>query len=86
MDLFGPVDQHQALHGAANQLLPPLPGLIRRHFAGLCEQLWQVERDDAGARFEGVRVARVGYLAGEHTYCPKCDEELIARKQLAAQL
>jgi ribonucleoside-triphosphate reductase len=27
-----------------------------------------------------------GYLAGEHTYCPKCDEELIARKQLAAQL
>jgi anaerobic ribonucleoside-triphosphate reductase len=26
-----------------------------------------------------------GYLAGEHTYCPKCDAELIARKQLARQ-
>jgi len=22
-----------------------------------------------------------GYLAGEHPYCPKCDEDLIARKQ-----
>jgi ribonucleoside-triphosphate reductase len=26
-----------------------------------------------------------GYLAGEHTYCPKCDAEQIARKQLSAQ-
>jgi ribonucleoside-triphosphate reductase len=26
-----------------------------------------------------------GYLNGEHAYCPKCDAELIARKQLAAQ-
>jgi ribonucleoside-triphosphate reductase len=24
-----------------------------------------------------------GYLAGEHAFCPKCDAELIARKQLA---
>jgi ribonucleoside-triphosphate reductase (formate) len=22
-----------------------------------------------------------GYLAGEHAFCPKCDEELIARKR-----
>jgi len=26
-----------------------------------------------------------GYLNGEHTYCPKCDAEVIAQKQLAAQ-
>ncbi len=26
-----------------------------------------------------------GYLNGEHTYCPKCDAEQIARKQLVAQ-
>jgi len=26
-----------------------------------------------------------GYLDGEHTYCPKCDAEVIAQKQLAAQ-
>jgi ribonucleoside-triphosphate reductase len=26
-----------------------------------------------------------GYLSGEHTYCPKCDAEQIARKQLSAQ-
>jgi ribonucleoside-triphosphate reductase len=26
-----------------------------------------------------------GYLAGEHTYCPKCDAEQIAHKQFAAQ-
>ncbi len=25
-----------------------------------------------------------GYLAGEHPFCPKCDEELVARKQAAA--
>jgi len=25
-----------------------------------------------------------GYLDGEHSYCPKCDAEVIARKQLAA--
>ena len=24
-----------------------------------------------------------GYLAGEHPYCPKCDEEIIARKKEA---
>jgi ribonucleoside-triphosphate reductase (formate) len=23
-----------------------------------------------------------GYLAGEHEYCPKCDEVLLAKKQL----
>jgi len=28
---------------------------------------------------------RHGYLNGEHSYCPKCDAELIARKQLAAK-
>ncbi len=27
---------------------------------------------------------RHGYLAGEHEFCPKCDEEAIARKQAAA--
>ncbi len=26
-----------------------------------------------------------GYLAGEHEFCPKCDQELIAKKQAAAQ-
>jgi len=26
-----------------------------------------------------------GYLEGEHAFCPKCDADLIARKQLAAQ-
>jgi ribonucleoside-triphosphate reductase len=26
-----------------------------------------------------------GYLDGEHTYCPKCDTEALARKELAAQ-
>ena len=26
-----------------------------------------------------------GYLSGEHKFCPKCDEELIARKQRQAQ-
>jgi anaerobic ribonucleoside-triphosphate reductase len=26
-----------------------------------------------------------GYLSGEHTFCPKCDAELLARKQQAAQ-
>jgi anaerobic ribonucleoside-triphosphate reductase len=26
-----------------------------------------------------------GYLAGEHEFCPKCDEELLARKRRAAQ-
>ena len=24
-----------------------------------------------------------GYIAGEHTFCPKCDEELIAKKLAA---
>jgi ribonucleoside-triphosphate reductase (formate) len=26
-----------------------------------------------------------GYIAGEHAFCPKCDEELIAKKLAAAQ-
>jgi ribonucleoside-triphosphate reductase len=26
-----------------------------------------------------------GYLSGEHAFCPKCDAELLARKQLAPQ-
>ena len=26
-----------------------------------------------------------GYLAGEHKFCPKCDEELLARKRGAGQ-
>jgi ribonucleoside-triphosphate reductase len=26
-----------------------------------------------------------GYLSGEHTFCPKCDAELLTRKQQAAQ-
>jgi ribonucleoside-triphosphate reductase len=25
-----------------------------------------------------------GYLAGEHEFCPKCDEEALARKQAVA--
>ena len=25
-----------------------------------------------------------GYLAGEHEYCPKCDEEFLQRQQLQA--
>ena len=25
-----------------------------------------------------------GYLAGEHEFCPKCDEELVERKRRAA--
>jgi len=25
-----------------------------------------------------------GYIAGEHQYCPKCDEELVAKKRAAA--
>jgi ribonucleoside-triphosphate reductase len=25
-----------------------------------------------------------GYLEGEHKYCPRCDEDLIARKRRAA--
>jgi ribonucleoside-triphosphate reductase len=27
-----------------------------------------------------------GYLEGEHKFCPKCDEELIARKIRAGEL
>jgi len=27
-----------------------------------------------------------GYLAGEHEFCPVCDEELIARKRVSASL
>jgi ribonucleoside-triphosphate reductase len=26
---------------------------------------------------------RHGYLSGEHEYCPRCDEELLARKRQA---
>ncbi len=27
-----------------------------------------------------------GYLAGEHTFCPRCDEERLARKRAAARV
>ena len=27
-----------------------------------------------------------GYIAGEHKFCPKCDEELLAKKRAAAVL
>jgi ribonucleoside-triphosphate reductase len=26
-----------------------------------------------------------GYIAGEHEFCPTCDEELVARKQVETQ-
>jgi ribonucleoside-triphosphate reductase len=26
-----------------------------------------------------------GYLAGEHEFCPRCDEELLAKKRRAAE-